>query len=53
MANNCYPIKDEVVYRKGVGLREYSYFDDMFYIKKYGMELRFLQLSLVKNAITI
>lgn len=34
MANNCYPIKDEVVYRKGVGLREYSYFDDMFYIKK-------------------
>lgn len=34
MANNSYPIKDEVIYRKGVGLREYSYFNDMFYIKQ-------------------
>lgn len=33
MANNIYPTKDEVIYRKGVGLKEYSYFNDMFYIK--------------------
>ena len=34
MANNTYPTKDEVVYRRGVGMREYSYFNDMFYIKQ-------------------
>ena len=34
MRNNTYPTKDEVVYRNGVGLREYSYFNDMFYIKQ-------------------
>ena len=41
MASNNYPIKDEIVYRKGVGLREYSYFNDVFYIKrvKEGVEV--------------
>ena len=34
MRNNTYPTKDEVVYRNGAGLREYSYFNDMFYIKQ-------------------
>jgi len=34
MVNNCYPIKDEVVYRKGAGLKEYPYFSAMFYIKQ-------------------
>lgn len=34
MKNNTYPTKDEVVYRKNLGLREYSYFNDMFYIKQ-------------------
>ena len=34
MASNIYPTKDEVVYRKGVGLKYFSYFDDMFYIKQ-------------------
>ena len=34
MNNNTYPTKDEKIYRKGVGMRDYSYFNDMFYIKK-------------------
>lgn len=36
MASNIYPTKDEVVYRKGVGLKYFSYFDNMFYINKLG-----------------
>ena len=34
MASNIYPTKDEVVYRKGVELKYFSYFDNMFYIKQ-------------------
>ena len=33
MANNTYPTRDEVIYRKGVGLRDFSYFNEMFYCK--------------------
>ena len=34
MKNNTYPTKDEVVYIKGVGLRAYSCFNNLFYIRQ-------------------
>ena len=62
MASNIYPTKDEVVYRKGVGLKYFSYFDNMFYIKQVregveilGIKGRFFDFLLpflaLKNAV--
>ncbi|MBR6893699.1 MAG: HNH endonuclease [Bacteroidaceae bacterium] len=33
MASNTYPTRDEIVYKKGVRLRDFSCFDEMFYCK--------------------